>query len=345
MLELRMALVVALLAITSFADGEPVRTWTSKSGKTLEARYSKLTGDQVGLLDRDGNRRVIPLSQLSQQDQAVVRKLAKAAGHLTERGTGAINEAKGTKLASFADGPWRGINSIYQTSTFWLQLHENGHIHMQPIREGKPSGLPMRIHAQRVHIDTKAKGHARWNPKKIKELNDSPKPALLKGDATLTFSGTFDDESTFELTIEATRKDVTFQLTHDESRDRAPVVTNTRLVASVLKSIPESDTMELAQLKKTTDGWYMELSGPDLKRTKYPFWKSMRSILGITECTFYGPWEDRKVHISAAPIKGGGDTQYAKFEIYADRALYDGGHITASAETKRQTLAYTVTVQ
>ena len=49
-----------------------MRTWTSSSGKTLEAEYISDAGVNVTLKGRDGKRRRIPISALSKPDQAYI---------------------------------------------------------------------------------------------------------------------------------------------------------------------------------------------------------------------------------------------------------------------------------
>ncbi len=54
----------------------PARTWTSASGNTVEAEFKALQGVMVILESADGKRLMIPLSQLSAEDQQFVREQA-----------------------------------------------------------------------------------------------------------------------------------------------------------------------------------------------------------------------------------------------------------------------------
>ncbi|MCX7818262.1 MAG: SHD1 domain-containing protein [Kiritimatiellae bacterium] len=63
--------VGALLIAAGMASG---RTWTSVSGSTVEAEFKALQGTVVILEGADGRRMMIPLSQLSPEDQQFVRE-------------------------------------------------------------------------------------------------------------------------------------------------------------------------------------------------------------------------------------------------------------------------------
>lgn len=68
-------------AAVAESDGGEFRTWTTKGGKTLEARMVELqAGGKLSLLGRDGKRRSISLNALSAEDQAYVasRKAKKS---------------------------------------------------------------------------------------------------------------------------------------------------------------------------------------------------------------------------------------------------------------------------
>ena len=74
-----MAIFIGLLGLSvlrSAAEGEPAaRTWTSTSGKTVEATYEKSVSGVVHLKKTDGGTLQIYKSKLSAADQAVIAKL------------------------------------------------------------------------------------------------------------------------------------------------------------------------------------------------------------------------------------------------------------------------------
>jgi dienelactone hydrolase len=69
-------MIFCLLAVASVIAEENVRTWTSASGSTLEARYVGPKGMSVVLQKPDGKKLQIDLSRLSRDDRAYVKSLA-----------------------------------------------------------------------------------------------------------------------------------------------------------------------------------------------------------------------------------------------------------------------------
>ena len=61
------------LAITLNAK-EPIRTWTSSDGRTLEARYLEIVGSKVRIENASGRKFTIPLKGFSSVDQEYVKK-------------------------------------------------------------------------------------------------------------------------------------------------------------------------------------------------------------------------------------------------------------------------------
>lgn len=57
------------------ADKQEMRTWTSASGTTIEAKLVKMSGRRLGLAKADGSMVQIALDRISAEDQAYVEKL------------------------------------------------------------------------------------------------------------------------------------------------------------------------------------------------------------------------------------------------------------------------------
>jgi formylglycine-generating enzyme required for sulfatase activity len=62
-----------LLAVTLTAE-EPVRTWTSADGRTLEARYLEMVGSKVRIENASARKFTVPLTGFSSADQEYVKK-------------------------------------------------------------------------------------------------------------------------------------------------------------------------------------------------------------------------------------------------------------------------------
>ena len=61
------------LAVT-LAAKEPIRTWTSSDGRTLEGRYLEMVGTKVRIENASGRKFTVPLKGFSSADQEYVKK-------------------------------------------------------------------------------------------------------------------------------------------------------------------------------------------------------------------------------------------------------------------------------
>jgi len=67
------AAIFLLCLAVSLAAKEPVRTWTSVDGRTLEARYLEMVGTKVRIENTSGRKFTVPLSGFSLADQEYVK--------------------------------------------------------------------------------------------------------------------------------------------------------------------------------------------------------------------------------------------------------------------------------
>ena len=65
--------LVFILTVT-LAAKEPIRTWTSADGRTLEARYLEMVGSKVRIENASGRKFTVPLTGFSSADQEYVKK-------------------------------------------------------------------------------------------------------------------------------------------------------------------------------------------------------------------------------------------------------------------------------
>ena len=64
------------LLVVSLHAKDPIRTWTSADGRTIEARFIDEKKDKVRIRRTDGRVFNIPLDNLSEEDQKYVKSLA-----------------------------------------------------------------------------------------------------------------------------------------------------------------------------------------------------------------------------------------------------------------------------
>jgi len=82
MKKMMIALVAMLLATACLAEETPVRTWTWKSGNTVEASFIKIFTSEngrecVSLKKANGKKTGPVIKFLSDEDQAYIKSLAK----------------------------------------------------------------------------------------------------------------------------------------------------------------------------------------------------------------------------------------------------------------------------
>ena len=68
---------LTILAVTLTAK-EPLRTWTSTDGRTLEARYLEMIGTKVQIENATGRKFTVPLNGFSSADQEYVKQIGRA---------------------------------------------------------------------------------------------------------------------------------------------------------------------------------------------------------------------------------------------------------------------------
>ena len=63
------------LFLVNLTAKEPLRTWTSSDGRTLEARFVEMVGTKVRIENASGRKFTVPLTRFSEEDQAHVDEI------------------------------------------------------------------------------------------------------------------------------------------------------------------------------------------------------------------------------------------------------------------------------
>ena len=89
---------------------EPIRTWTSSDGRTLEARFIEQVGSNVKIKTAQDREFTLPITRFSQEDQeyvveAAVRALFKTPEPFEDRGKGAVIIASATGKVTVIPAP------------------------------------------------------------------------------------------------------------------------------------------------------------------------------------------------------------------------------------------------
>ena len=108
---LRLSLFSLFLLLQNFLTAEePMRTWTSSEGRTLEARFIEQVGSNVKIKNEAGREFTLPITRFSQADQeyvveAAARALFKTPEPFEDRGKGAILIASATGKVTVIPAP------------------------------------------------------------------------------------------------------------------------------------------------------------------------------------------------------------------------------------------------
>lgn len=74
-MKIRVLIILCSVVISGFLFAqEPLREWTNKEGKAIEARMLSQTDETVTLMLSNGRMYVVPLNTLSESDNAYVKK-------------------------------------------------------------------------------------------------------------------------------------------------------------------------------------------------------------------------------------------------------------------------------
>jgi len=107
----RLSLFSLFLLLQNFLSAlEPIRTWTSSDGRTLEARFIEQVGSNVKIKNEAGREFTLPITRFSQADQeyvleAAARALFQTPEPFEDRGKGAIIIASATGKVTVIPAP------------------------------------------------------------------------------------------------------------------------------------------------------------------------------------------------------------------------------------------------
>ncbi len=148
-------ILLTMLGIVSVAhaqkeeEGELIQ-WTSIAGTSVEARFVRAEGPTVILKDKNGRLMRVPVSNLSEDSQAMVDRLAGTTSTGTE-GEATDPEAKGDllgdrngteyKVPTITAGPWKGMHAVYDAPTFQALADGRGGVRILQKENGLLPGV------------------------------------------------------------------------------------------------------------------------------------------------------------------------------------------------------------
>lgn len=319
--------IPVLLALLSLSlpvlaqDLSQPRKWTSTAGSQFEASVESLDlpTQTVRLKGTDGRVLNIQLRLLSNEDRALLQKWHEAK-EAAEKGTGAVKEAAEGKLSAFADGKYKGYNTVYEGDAYDALLRADGVMLIYPKENGERLGKPVQaymacyyINAQRQHIR-----------RPIISLSEAPQPSIEARPPKIRLEGKFEDNVSFDLEFYCKDEKVTIEGSiKDPSGLNPPSYLQNRLQMTPTHKFAETATLN--EIKTATDGYTLQIQSEDGRET-FPFWQAMKSKNIVEELTVTGPWKDKSIRFQtpAAKDRKSGESYFGRFYIYPDNSPFQG---------------------
>ncbi len=238
------------------------------------------------------------------------------------------------ELASFADGPWKGSNTVYHGRFYDAILGANGHqleLHVKEngVRVGNPIAVAFGCH----YYDPAVRNTV---ARPVVEFASPPSPQLLTRPGTLKLTGRFADDVRFSFTLKLAEKMFSIEGEIKDPPGLKPA-SNLGYHARVLPTHNPPPQMELEQIKALMADWTLALTPLRGRTQTHPYWQSLNSQ-SAERAQIRGPWLGRTVTIEAPAVsirkskaKAGG-----YFAIYEGMAPYTGYHVGRSGTTDQE---------
>lgn len=311
---------VLMSAIIAGAEKELTR-WTSVQGATVEARFVRVEGKDLVVLETDdGKQLAIALGDLTVEDRARVQGLEEG----LDEGAFAPTRLRNAWLPMFESGPYMRNFAVVDhplylfvmdgagASTFYLKDDQ-----------GELVGPPIPMRGLRVHYvgpHPTESGRTTSHSRPVDKLTGPPLKPLLNP-KSFVLTGLFQDDVAFKCAYVFTPDSVTVDF---EVTDPPGITYPTRGGETGFKFAQSAeishDTLQ-DERKRILDGWSLTLiqegRGAD-RRMIIPFWEAVHQRpQGIVEAISTGPWGPRSISVQFRGLPG-------RAGIYEGRSLWEG---------------------
>ncbi|NLF23620.1 MAG: hypothetical protein GX590_10735 [Lentisphaerae bacterium] len=215
------------------------------------------------------------------------------------RQTGAIIPAEGPRLAGYADGPWEGVNAVYQCPQFVATLRTNLTLFVQPIDNGTNAGAAVEFRFGASYTDPRLANKRNPNvARRVVALKNPPPPTLRA--SKIRLQGKLEDDVDFDCQISFQANKATIQCKFRDPKSQS-YRTRFACVAEVNRlRIP--DTLPLDEQARLMPGWKFRLTKTDREKLEVPYHRAVgleAGTIGARELQAQGPWGKRTVTISS----------------------------------------------
>ena len=257
-----------------------------------------------------------------------------------------IIPAEGPRLAGFAEGPWAGVNAVYQCPRFVATLGTNLVLAIQPIQDGTNIGRAVELRFGASYNDPR-RAHLRHPmvARRVVSLKMPPPPTLRA--SKIRIEGQLEDNVDFDYQIAFAGNTATLQCKFKDPKNQA-YPTSFAVSATVARSPVPATILKLEELEQLMPGWTLDLVLSDGKKLHSPYHRSIgleAGTLGAREMTSFGPWGKRQVIVSSVgeDKKGARNSYFRHYPGYAPFNGYNLYWHLRNGDTKAR--GFTVEVQ
>ncbi len=304
------------------ADLTRYHNWTSSTGTAIEAMYVDAGDEGVTLLMRNNPNRPYELGweRLNPESQSLAEGLRRLKAQLMPVDP-RIAETKGGSLTHYAEGKWKNYNTVLESAVYDVALHRNGHVvHVWLKNEAKKGeeGLgeraqrtPLSINFRPIYYLNPGERNRQWRHRKIVSFEEPPPVSMDREETTI--KGMFDNNATFEYTMQINHRGLSFWGEIDEDRNEE-YPTSFSIAFYSPNFIPDVTNMQLDEIEPLVGDGCLYIDPLESKRQKIPMMNKWDDILKkfaggewnpIKSAEFMGkPFGSHKIKITPASTNG-----------------------------------------
>lgn len=270
----RTVVFLMCLAVTVYGgvqETTALRSWTSASGKSIEAGYIGLDKGVVKLRSPDGNVFAIGAESLSDEDrQWIEQEEAKRNAPVAIQ-----SPAKPNQLPVFKGGEWNNHHAGYTAGNYDAWIDGGGKVWIHPKVNGSRVGRAMQLSVDCYYRGDKQK----YNAVPVISYNDPPDP--VKQSASITLSGLLARDVPFNVTYAFTEDGIkVLGNCKDPPNIDHPTVFRMRVKMAASHNL--NDFPSFDALKEVLKDWSVTLNPVSGKSRTYQYWESVRSMAGAS---------------------------------------------------------------
>jgi hypothetical protein len=314
------------MKVPELADNalDEMHMWKSSDGNEIEANFVAANESFVTLIMKNNPSRPyeIPWNRLDAPSQGLGEGLRRLKEKLVPKNPRVI-PPKANRLAYYGEGKWKGYNTVLESAIYDVALSSNGHtvnIWLKEFGSNKNEGdgdrateRPLQVHF-RANYWLKNDGKRRVHKnRKVISFENPPEVAMDREETTI--KGTYDNNSTFEYTMEINHRGLSFWGKMKESNgEEHPTVFS--IIMQTPNVAPEAtkEGLTIAAIKEIVGTGALYVDPLEAKRIKLPMaekWDDLkkefngRTANPIKSAELNGkPFGSHKIMLAPTNVKG-----------------------------------------